>query len=139
MFIIYFSLIVITCSILKALTLLEVYYFTPILYFISESISPIIFSFYNKLFLKKTRQNTFIYIFIIIGFLFQIISILLYNEIIIINRYGLNKNTVKYIKEREIEEKIDLLYNNDDKDKNNDNNYLEISDYKVNLDSRSTL
>ena len=45
MFIIYFSLLIIMISVLQALTLLEVYYFSPILYFISESISPMIIYF----------------------------------------------------------------------------------------------
>ena len=45
MSIIYFPLIIILISVLKVLTLLEVYYFSPILYFISESISPMIIYF----------------------------------------------------------------------------------------------
>ena len=102
-----------------------------------------LYSLYFKLYLKEFGQSIYIYIFIIIGFLFEIISILLYNEIIIINCYGLNKNTVKYIKEREIEEKIDVLYDHENIDKNDDDNsndnYLEIANYKAYLDSRSIL
>ena len=142
MFIIYFSLFIILSSIKSALTLLEIYYFSPILFLISETISPMLYSFYKKLYLKNNEQSIYIYIFIVIGFLFEIISILLYNEIIIINAYGLNKNTVKYIKEREIKEKEDLLYDNDIEDKNDDkysDNYLEISHYIVKLDSKNTL
>jgi len=136
MFTIYFSLLIIVFPILKALTLLEIYYFSPILYFISETISPMLYSFYIKI-LSKNGQSNYIYIFIIIGFLFEIISIFLYNEIIIINACGLNENTVKYIKEREKEEKIGTLYDNDNDneniDKNNDN-YFEIENYKTYLD-----
>ena len=139
-FIIYFSLIIITSFLIKILTLLEVNYFSPILYFISKTISPMLFSFYNELIVKANKQSIYIYILIIIGFLFEIISILLYNEIIIINAYGLNKNTVKYIKEREIEENISLLYDDEIKDKKNRNSnaYLEISNYMVNLEQRTT-
>ena len=134
---IYFSLSIILNSILKALTLLEVYYFSPILYFISETTSPMLFSFYIK-FLAKNGQGTYIYILIIIGFLFEIISIFLYNEIIIINACGLNENTVKYIKEREEEEKIGDLYDYDNEniDKNNDN-CLEFPNYKTYLNSNN--
>ena len=141
MFIIYFLLIIFVSIILKVLTLLEVYYFSPILYFISESISPMLYFFYSKLYLETKEQRIYIYIFIIFGSLFEIISILLYNEIIIINYFGLNKNTVKCIKEREIEEKTDVLYNFEEEDKddlNNSNLYLEISNYKFSLDSRTS-
>ena len=141
MFIIYFLLIIFVSIILKVLTLLEVYYFSPILYFISESISPMLYFFYSKLYLETKEQRIYIYIFIIFGSLFEIISILLYNEIIIINYFGLNKNTVKCIKEREIEEKTDALYNFEEEDKddlNNSNLYLEISNYKFSLDSRTS-
>jgi len=143
MFVIYYSLKLIATSILKALTLLEVYYFSPILYFISESLSQMIFSLYIKFYLKNNGQSIYIYILIIIGSLFEIISILLYNEIIIFNCFALNRNTVKYIKEREIEEKLDALYDDEKKDKNGDDNssndYLEIANYKINLHSRTNL
>ena len=72
MFVIYYSLKLIATSILKALTLLEVYYFSPILYFISESLSPMIFSLYIKFYLKNNGQSIYIYILIIIGSLFEI-------------------------------------------------------------------
>ena len=138
MFIIYFSLIIFIDSIVAALTLLEVYYFSPILYFISESINPILFSFYK---LIKNRESFYIYILIIIGFLFEIISILLYNEIIIINVCGLNINTVKYIKEREKKDSINSLYNDKNRDENEDNseNSLEISDYIINMNESTAL
>ena len=141
-FIIYFLLIIIASIILKILTLLEIDYFSPILYFISESISRMLYLFYSKLYLETKEKKIYIYIFIIIGSLFEIISILLYNEIIIINYFGLNKNTVKYIKEREAKEKIDVLYDCEDEDKDDDNSsnlYLEISNYKFRLDSKTTL
>jgi len=104
MYILYLSIIIILYSIVKTLILLEVYYFSPLLFFISKGINPMLFSFYEKLNLPN-GQSIGIYIFIIIGFLFEIISIILYNEIIIINACGLNKNTVKYIKDRENDEK----------------------------------
>jgi len=140
MFIPYYLLTLITNSIVTALTLLEVYYFSPILYFLSESINPMLFYFLK---LEK-GQSFYIYIFIIIGFLFEIISILLYNEIIIINACDLNINTVKYIKKREKEDIISALYDNDDEDNGENknkrkNNNVEISQYIFNLDESSTL
>jgi len=139
MFIPYYLLTIIANSIVAALTLLEVYYFSPILYFLSESINPMLYYFLK---LEK-RQSFYIYIFIIIGFLFEIISILLYNEIIIINACDLNINTVKYIKKREKEDTIGALYDDDDEDSNEnkdkmDDNNLEISRYIFNLDESST-
>ena len=140
MFIPYYLLTIIANSIVAALTLLEVYYFSPILYFLSESINPMLYYFLK---LEK-RQSFYIYIFIIIGFLFEIISILLYNEIIIINACDLNINTVKYIKKREKEDIISALYDNDDEDNGENknkkkNNNVEISQYIFNLDESSTL
>ena len=72
LFILYFSLIIISASILKTLFLLEVYYFSPILLFISESINPMLYSFYSFFVKLDNRQDFDIYIYIIIGFLFEI-------------------------------------------------------------------
>ena len=130
-------MIIISSILFKALNLSIIFYFTPILLFISEIISPIIFSF-----TLKVHKEKIIYIILyIIGYFLEIISILIYNEIVIVNKFGLNENTTKYIKEREIEEKIDLINGIENEEKNNKDtdSFCEIGNYSFNLIDETSL
>ena len=100
---------------------LTVYFFTPCHFIISESISQII-----STFLDNTIKGFPVHEKIIIIFLFIIIlfATLIYNEIVIINIWSLNKNTKKNIFLRELKEKRDIL---DSKNKN----YIEEDNTKV--------
>ena len=100
---------------------LTVYFFSPCHFIISESISQII-----STFLDNTIKGFPVHEKIIIIFLFIIIlfATLIYNEIVIINIWSLNKNTKKNIFLRESKEKRDIL---DSKNKN----YIEEDNTKV--------
>ena len=100
---------------------LTVYFFSPCHFIISESISQII-----STFLDNTIKGFPVHEKIIIIFLFIIIlfATLIYNEIVIINIWSLNKNTKKNIFLRELKEKRDIL---DSKNKN----YIEEDNTKV--------
>ena len=94
---------------------LTVYFFTPCHFIISESISQIISTFINNTIENfPVAEKVIIYILFVVIFL----STLIYNEIIIINIFSLNKNTKKYIGLRQLTETEDLLtlktYNDDD-------------------------
>ena len=128
---------IIFCILYKGLNLSIISHFSPILFFITEIISPIIFSL-----IFEVSENSFIYrVLYIIGFSLEIISILIYNEIIIVNKCDLNKNTAKYIKEREIEEQIDLINGIENEEKNNKDrdNYCEIGNYSFKLIDETSL
>ena len=92
---------------------LTVYFFTPCHFIISESISQIISTFLNN-----TIKDFPIHEKIIINVLFIIIffATLIYNEVIIINLWSLNKNTKKNIILRELKEKKHLLDNEEEDD-----------------------
>ena len=77
---------------------LTVYFFTPCYFIISESISQILSTLINN-----TLEGSSVGIKVSIYILFAIIIIaaLIYNEVIIVNLWNLNKNTRKNIIERE--------------------------------------
>ena len=85
---------------------LTVYFFTPCHFIISESISQIISTFLNNTIANfPVAEKVIIYIlFVIILF-----ATFIYNEIIIINIFSLNKNTKKNIKLRQLNETENLI------------------------------
>ena len=94
---------------------LTVYYFTPCHFIISEAISQILSTFINP----DNLEGRPLAIQIIIYVLFFIIffASLIYNEVVIIVAFDLNKNTKKFIEERANFEK-DLNLVDDDQIKN---------------------
>ena len=104
-FYIFIILFLILGSCLQIFTFLIVFYFSPILLTITDSISPMSFYIY-LLIRKKNPFNDEVYMIIlkISGFLLYIIASIIYNEIIICNFCGLNKNTKKCLQERQNEE-----------------------------------
>ena len=72
---------------------------------ITDIINPFL-SFIISIFM--TKEETINIIFYIIGYSIALLSSLIYNEIIICNFYGFNKNTKKYLEERQNEEIISL-------------------------------
>ena len=75
------------------LTILELYYLRPNHMLISDEINV-----YEKIFFYEERQNKIYSLFV---FLFQMIILLFYYEILEFNFWGLNKNTAKSIQMRE--------------------------------------
>ena len=49
-----------------------------------------------------------------IGYIITLISCLIYNEMIVLNFYGLNKNTKKFVEKRQSEEAIELSHAHDE-------------------------
>ena len=122
LYILLFIADIITAFIWLAGIQLTVYFFTPCHFIISESISQIISTFLNNTiedFSIAEKVITYI-LFIIIIF-----ATLIYNEVVIINFFSLNKNTKKYINLRQLKETENLL--------SGLNNITEESDNKVNL------
>ena len=121
LYILLFIADIITAFIWLAGIQLTVYFFTPCHFIISESISQIISTFLNNTiadFSIGEKVITYI-LFIIIIF-----ATLIYNEVVIINFFSLNKNTKKYINLRQLKETENLL--------SGMNNITEETDNKVN-------
>ena len=102
---IYFSIDFILGSILQNLSNLVVYYFSPILLMVTDSISPMLLW---AILILPQEQNKINIIFNILGYLISLFSSLIYNEIIIFNFCDFNLNTKKCIEERQKTELISL-------------------------------
>ena len=113
---IFIILLIILLFILKISTLFIINIFEPILYFISEVISPIFYCLVFQLYLEKMLNQIIFLLFYIFSFIFLIISILMFNEIVIVNKWNLNLNTNKYIKQRVLEENEGLLNDKESED-----------------------
>ena len=105
-------------TILQVLTLLSLFYFSPNLIIVTESISPMLS------WVVETIQNYKSLIDVIvnpIGYSILLFSSLIYNEIIILNFCGLSKNTKKFVEQRvnKEEEQIEEA-NLSDNSQNND-------------------
>ena len=98
-------------STLNVFTFLTLFYFSPILVMVTDIISPMLF------WIAKTIENGPIMPDVIIypiGYIITLISCLIYNEMIILNFYGLNKNTKKFVEKRQSEEAIELSHAHDE-------------------------
>ena len=105
LFIIYFIFITIFATILQVMTLLVIFYFSPILLMVTDIISPfllwVVVTIQDGQDLPDVVLNP-------IGYLIVLFSALIYNEIIIFNFCDLSKDTKKFIEERLNEENNDL-------------------------------
>ena len=108
---------------------LTIHYFTFVHFFISSFIAVIIMYIENNIEMKKDKDYDFITHLIV--YAVELFGLLVYNEIIVINKWGLNINTVKGINEREKEE-VDTLQNIEKVNKNKDRKEeYDIEDYYV--------
>ena len=89
---------------------LVIYNFSPNLYIISDVFRPLLF-WIIKTFVEKNETKLAI-IFKSIAYLIQLIAAIIYNEIIILNFCGLNKETNKCINERAREDSLYMRTNN---------------------------
>ena len=94
---IYFILYILFYIAFDLFTLLALFYFSPTLIIITDLISP--FLLWIAIVIKKGGKKIEI-ILNPIGYLIIIFSVLIYNEIIIFNCFGLNKNTRKFVNQR---------------------------------------
>ena len=117
--VVFFVLFFIFGTILQFLNLLIIFYFSPIFLLISEVISPFLLWIVKAIENKITNKNENATLEIVInpiGYTIVLFSALIYNEIVIFNFCGLNKNTKKYVNERmnkEIKELNELPDYND--------------------------
>ena len=100
-FIIYFIVIVID-NLLHILTLL---YFSPNLFIITSFLGPMIEWIIKIVSEGVSMPGDAIYP---IGFIIELFSSLIYNEIIILNFCGLSQNTKKYVEQRSFKELQDM-------------------------------
>ena len=105
-----------------------VFYFSPTLFMITDIISP----FLSWIILSIINGEKFInIIFNIIGYSIVLFSSFIYNEIIIFNFFDLNKNTKKYLDERQREELLSIsLSQSDIKSEKNNSNENDIDNEK---------
>ena len=119
-FIIIFILIllVILSVIYYILVMLTLYYFSPFLLVVSDLLCPFL------LFLLKLFNNKDFNLLSFIGYLISLVAAIFYNELIVCNFWGLNKNTTENIRKRgQIEHSQSLLdeINNVDESNSSDN------------------
>ena len=115
--IIYIIFAFLFATVLQVLTLLSLFYFSPNLTIITDTISPML------TWIVETIQNYKSMIEVIvnpIGYLIVLFSSLIYNEIIILNFWGLSKNTKIFVEQRvNKEEKQIEVANLSDSNQNN--------------------
>ena len=108
-FYIYLSIGLIFASIMQVLTIYVIYYFSPILITVTDSISPMLFWILISI-IKGIESNNYKNIILIsIGYFIQLIAGLIYNEIIICNFCDLNKKTKKFLMEKQRQESDSLI------------------------------
>ena len=131
---IYFSILFIFASILQTLSNLVIYYFTPTLLMVTDSIGPMLF--WMVYVLPKGEKKIDI-IFKFLGYSISLFSTLIYNEIIILNFCGFNENTKKYIEKRQKKELISLRNTENENKDPNVNHENETSFEEDNEDDKS--
>ena len=92
-------------AILQFLTLLVIFYFSPILLMVTDIISPMLLWLVTTI---EDGQDLPDVVLNPIGFVIMVFSSLIYNEIIIFNFCGLGENTKKFIEQRQNEESNEL-------------------------------
>ena len=110
-FYIFFVLALLFTSILQLFEIFVIYYFSPILLTVTDSISPMLSWILESFILdfsQAKKPSIRDIIIISIGYFIQLIAGLIYNEIIICNFMNFNKNTKKSLQEREQEELLSL-------------------------------
>ena len=92
---------------LQFFTLLVIFYFSPILLMVTDIISP--FLLWIALTIENKSSTEILELILNpIGYVIVLFASLIYNEIIIFNFCGLNKNTKKFIEERLYKESKDI-------------------------------
>jgi len=113
--VIYLILFFLFGLVLNVLTFLVIFYFSPTLLVVTDIIYPI-FTWIVSLFIEeKEKENKALDIILnSIGYSLVLLSSLIYNEIIIFNFFGLNRNTKKYLEIRQREELSSIIDNDED-------------------------
>ena len=94
---IHYILLILFFTISELTLFLSLFYFYPTLIMITNIISPLLVWIFVIIFLGAPTIEI---ILCPIGYLIAIFSTFIYNELIILNCYGLNKNTKKFVNKR---------------------------------------
>ena len=134
----YFIIALIFGVMVKMIFCYIINFFSPNIFVLTNVISTII-DWISKIIRKQNNDSSLNIVFKAIGYFIIFFSTLAYNEIIIFNFFGLNKNTTNDIDERaKKEEKLLKKENiNDQKDENSDDSYLEVEGYLVNNSNKN--
>ena len=121
----FFTLMSLSVIIMRVLTFLALFYFSPTLILVTDIIHP-----FFLWIVQTIQERTLIteVIYYLIGYIIVFFSALIYNEIIIFNFCGLSKNTKKFVLQRENREikqikeafKAESALNTDEDSLNND-------------------
>ena len=114
---IYIVLTILFTIIFQLLTLLALFYFSPSLVIITDAINPLLVWIQTIINSSGEIPDDVLYP---IGYTILLFSALIFNEIIIFNFCGLNKNTKKYVNERINIEMEKIQKNMDDIESNED-------------------
>ena len=125
----YIALALIFGTLLQTFSFLVIYYFTPTLFMVTDTMTPFLLWIIKIISNEETVSNK---IFNSVGYFIVLIASLIYNEIIICNFCGLNEYTKKYLEKRQKKEYALLKQvenenshyednnNNDEENNNND-------------------
>ena len=121
-----FIIFIISGIAVETFVALTIYYFSVMHFVLSSFISPILLFIYN-LCTKNDDNKIYAIILSIIGYVIELFSILIYNEIIVLNVFDLNKYTVKGLAERgKIEQNL-----SEDNDNDNDNDLISLPTFEI--------
>ena len=99
--ILYFVFYIIFETAAQLTLFLSLFYFSPTLIMVTDMISPLLSFIVNTIIYEEKLFSIILYK---IGYLIAFFSSLIYNELIILNCFGFNKNTKKYANKREYKE-----------------------------------
>ena len=121
-----FIIFIISGIAVETFVALTIYYFSVMHFVLSSFISPILLFIYN-LCTKNDDNKIYAIILSIIGYVIELFSILIYNEIIVLNVFDLNKYTVKGLAERgKIEQAL-----SEDNDNDNNNDLISLPTFEI--------
>jgi len=115
-------------AVLQILIFLVCYYFSPEVFAISDIISPYLSMIYSWIIKKET--NPIKLVFYSVGYIIIIIASFIYNEIIVCNFCGLNKNTWKAIVKKANDDYLGRISNLSDSVDDDDDLDIEMTSTK---------
>ena len=115
-------------AVLQILIFLVCYYFSPEVFAISDIISPYLSCIYSWINNKET--NPIKLVFYSVGYIIIIIASFIYNEIIVCNFWGLNKNTWKAIVKKANDDYLGRISNLSDSVDDDDDLDIEMTSIK---------
>lgn len=109
----YLILVFIFSLIENTLSFLVIFFFSPTLFMVTDIINPIIY-WVVSLFQNEIENKALYIILNSLGYSIVLFCSLIYNEIIILNCFGLNRNTKKYLEKKQKEDLSSIMDNHID-------------------------